>query len=134
MSQSTISRELSRNSPDSPSCDYRAGIAAAKAFLRRHRPPPRIKPSVWAEVVRLLVEMDWSPQQNSSRLLAEQGVRVSHESIYGYLILDKDNGGLLYKHLPCAGKRRKRMGTIYTGAGPNAASRPLARPPKWAAW
>ena len=67
--QSTICRELSRNSPASPSCGHRAELAEAKALLRRLRPPPRIKDSVWNEVERLLIERDWSPQQ-ISRLLA----------------------------------------------------------------
>ena len=46
--QSTISRELGRNGPESRSCGHRADLAAAKALLRHRRPPPRIKDSVWA--------------------------------------------------------------------------------------
>ena len=108
--QSTISRELGRNGPESRFCGHRADLAAVKALLRRRRPPPRIKDSVWNEVERLLIERDWSPQRISRRLLAEQGVRVSHESICGRLLQDKRNGGGLFRHPPCAGRRRKRMG------------------------
>ena len=108
--QSTISRELGRNGPESRFCGHRADLAAAKALLRRRRPPPRIKDPVWNEVERLLIERDWSPQRISRRLLAEQGVRVSHESICGRLLQDKRNGGGLFRHPPCAGRRRKRMG------------------------
>ena len=107
--QSTISRELGRNGPESRSCGHRADLAAAKELLRRRRPPPRIKDSVWNEVERLLIERDWSPQR-TSRLLVEQGVRVSHESICGRPLQDKRNGGGLFRHPPCAGRRRKRMG------------------------
>ena len=52
---------------------------------------------MWAEVESLLIERDWSPQRISRRLLAEQGVRVSHESIYGHLLQDKRNGGGLFR-------------------------------------
>ena len=54
--QSTISRELGRNGPESRFCGHRADLAAVKALLRRRRPPPRIKDSVWNEVERLLIE------------------------------------------------------------------------------
>ena len=110
VSQSTISRELGRNAPESAACGHHADSAQAKAVLRRHRPPPRIKPSVWREVGRLLLDGPLSPEQISARLLKEQGVRVSHEAIYGWLLQDKRAGGRLFTYLPCAGKRRKRMG------------------------
>lgn len=109
VSQSTVSRELSRNAPESKACGYHADSAQAKAVLRRRRPPPRIKPSVWGEAERLIKD-GLSPEQTSARLRMEQGVRISHEAIYAWLLRDKQAGGMLFAHLPCAGKRRKRMG------------------------
>ena len=46
VSQSTISRELSRNAPESAACGHHADSAQAKAVLRRIRPPQRVVPEV----------------------------------------------------------------------------------------
>lgn len=71
---------------------------------------PRFGGSMWTKV-ELLLQMDWSPQQISGRLMAEEGIRISHEHIYQYIYADKRAGGDLYRHLRCKKKRRKRYGS-----------------------
>jgi IS30 family transposase len=61
--------------------------------------------------VNELLKQDWSPEQISGRLQKEQGIRISHEWIYQQVLLDKQAGGTVYKHLRCQKKRRKRYGT-----------------------
>lgn len=59
------------------------------------------------EQVRKRLKLKHSPEQISLRLKSE-GVQVSHESIYRYVIEDKHQGSELYKHLRINGKRRYR--------------------------
>jgi IS30 family transposase len=103
--KSTISRELGRNNSGG---EYQAE-RAHRLTLKRKRAKirPRFGGSVWAQV-ELLLQMDWSPQQISGRLLREEGIHVSHEDIYQYIYADKRQGGDLHKHLRCQKKRRKR--------------------------
>ena len=56
------------------------------------------------------IKQDWSPEQISGRLFKEQGIPISHESIYLHIYQDKYQGGNLHKHLRCQKKRRKRYG------------------------
>jgi IS30 family transposase len=44
-------------------------------------------------------------------LKKEQGVRISHEWLYQYVLKDKQAGGNFYRHLRCQKQRRKRYGT-----------------------
>ena len=61
--------------------------------------------------VELLLREDWSPQQISRWLAQNEGLGVSHESIYKHVKEDKMSGGDLHTHLRCRKKRRKRYGT-----------------------
>jgi transposase, IS30 family len=105
--KSSISRELKRNRGER---GYRAQQAQALAVERRRKTVPRLTAEVWNSVERLL-QQDWSPEQISGRLKKEQGIRISHEWIYQHILVDKQAGGGLYKHLRCQKKRRKRYGT-----------------------
>ena len=105
--KSTISRELKRNRGLR---GYRPKQAQEKAVLRRYeKVKPRIAPGAW-NLVEALIQLDWSPEQISGRLFAEQGVSISHERIYLRIYQDKRQGGDLHKHLRCQKKRRKRYG------------------------
>lgn len=78
--------------------------------MRRYvKPRARIPFTTWV-LVETLLKQDWSPEQISSRLFQEQGLCVSHESIYLHIYQDKRQGGDLQKHLRCQKKRRKRYG------------------------
>jgi IS30 family transposase len=104
--KSTVSRELKRNRGQR---GYRPQQAHSRAQERRQKGRPRINTETWAVVERLL-RQDWSPEQISGRLKKEQGICISHEWIYQYVLTDKMAGGELYRHLRCQKKRRKRYG------------------------
>jgi IS30 family transposase len=104
--RSTIGRELRRNTGGR---GYRPRQAHARALARRPKAPPTILPKTWALVVKLL-RQDWSPEQISGRLKQEQGLCLSHEWIYQYVLKDRQAGGDLYRHLRCQKQRRKRYG------------------------
>ena len=104
--QSTISRELRRNS--GTRSIYGPQLAHSKALARRHaKVRTHIQPCTWQQVEALL-EKQWSPEQISGRLKLEQKPTVSHERIYQHIYEDQRGGGTLYKHLRCQKLRRKR--------------------------
>jgi len=105
--KSSISRELKRNRGQR---GYRPQQAQELAAARRQKSVPRITTKVW-KIVESLLQQDWSPEQISGRLKKEQGIRISHEWIYQHILVDKQAGGDLYKHLRCQKKHRKRYGT-----------------------
>ena len=107
VNKSSVSRELKRNCGQR---GYRPQQAQELAMKRRPKTVPRITSQVWTMVERLL-RQEWSPEQISGRLKKEQGLRISHEWIYQYVLEDKRAGGDLYKHLRCQKKRRKRYGS-----------------------
>ena len=106
VNKSSVSRELKRNSGKR---GYRPQQAQALALERRRTGQPRITSRTWATVARLL-RQEWSPEQISGRLKKEQGLGISHEWIYQYVLQDQWAGGELYRHLRCQKQRRKRYG------------------------
>jgi len=106
VNKSSVSRELKRNSGKR---GYRPQQAQALALERRFKGQHRITARTWATVARLL-RQEWSPEQISGRLKKEQGLGISHEWIYQYVLQDKWAGGELYRHLRCQKRRRKRYG------------------------
>jgi IS30 family transposase len=106
--KATISRELRRNIGLR---GYRPKQAHSLSLERRQeKAQPRILTEEWSLVERLLCE-EWSPEQINLWLMAEGGIRISHEWIYQYVLQDKSNGGSLYRHLRCQKQRRKRYGS-----------------------
>lgn len=103
-SQSTISKELSRNRGQK---GYRAVQAHRFAELRKVLKPSRPKVVVGEvkEEVELRLRRKHSPEQISGALKLI-GLRVSAESIYRHVIEDSKNGGDLRSHLRINGKRR----------------------------
>jgi IS30 family transposase len=105
--KSTISRELERN------CGlrgYRPKQAHHKALCRRNHSHYRILPETWDQIETKL-RLDWSPEQVSGWLSKYHAIQVSHEWIYQHILMDKQVGGELYRHLRCQKKRRKRYGS-----------------------
>ena len=82
------------------------------------------------ELVGQLLKQDHSPEQISGYLLGKGQLRISHETIYRYLLADKKRGGNLFKWLRCRGRkqRRKRDGA-YDRRGRLAGKRPPAERP-----
>jgi IS30 family transposase len=105
-SQSTISKELSRNRGAK---GYRNVQAERMARERQDAKTPRSKVVSGAtlELVEERLRSKHSPDQ-ISRKLGLEGIQVSHESIYRHVSLDKKNGGELWRELRINGKRRYR--------------------------
>ena len=106
--KSTISRELSRNRGKKGYRPKQAHHFAKKRTATKTY--CRISQHHW-DIVNLLLERDWSPEQISKRLAYEQNISISHEWIYQHIYADKRSGGSLYQHLRCQKKRRKRYGS-----------------------
>lgn len=101
-SRSTISRELARNSGRR---GYRPKQAHAKSVERRAVNAHRVDDSVWQFAQEKLLEQ-WSPEQISGH------VAISPETVYQRVYADKWTGGMLWKHLRCQKKRKKRYGKM----------------------
>lgn len=112
VSNSTITRELQRNS--SKRGIYKWEIAQKQAEKRSKRTPGNraISKAIWSSVKHYLVDEQWSPEQISG-YLAKDDIKISHETIYAWIREDKRNRGTLYKHLRHRLKHRKK----YVGAG-----------------
>ena len=105
--KSTISRELRRNAGLK---GYRPKQAHQTCIERRYsKAKPRVPEITW-QLVESLLRQDWSPEQISNWLAKSSNLTVSHEWIYQYILADKYSGGILYKHLRCQKKRKKRYG------------------------
>jgi transposase, IS30 family len=105
--KSTVSRELERN------CGlrgYRPKQAHHKALCRRNHGLFHILPETW-DLIETKLRLDWSPEQISGWLQRFYAIQISHEWIYQHILVDKQAGGELYRHLRCQKKRRKRYGS-----------------------
>lgn len=121
-SPSTISRELQRNKGGRGWRPRQAHQKATERLVSRGASNvKRIDDSAWQYAQKHLQEDQWSPQQISGRLIQEGMASISHETIYKYILTDKEFGGLLYSHLRCKKKRKKRYGSARSkrGAIPN---------------
>ena len=126
---STIGRELRRNERSGGA--YVAFVAEQMCRARRSRSRRnrRVRPEDWALVVAHLEEQ-WSPEQIAGRLGQMGELRISHETIYRYIWDDRRRGGLLYRHLRGAQKKRRKRYRRYDSRGRLAGKRMIsARPP-----
>lgn len=105
-SQSAVSQELKRNQGKK---GYRPGQAQKKATERKKAKGsrPRLVNGILKEKIDERLKLKHSPEQISGALRLE-GIEVSHETIYKYIVEDKAEGGELYKNLRINGKRRYR--------------------------
>jgi IS30 family transposase len=115
VSPSTISREIKRNSGQR---GYRIKQADSDARTRRSQASQTPKKMTNGFVVHLdaMLRNDWSPEQISGRL-ANEGVLVSHETIYRHIWANKRAGGKLYTHLRHRGKRYNKRTAKNAGRG-----------------
>jgi transposase, IS30 family len=102
VSQSSVSRELSRNTGQK---GYRHKQAQEKARQRRSEAarPTKMTPGMLA-VIESKLRIEWSPEQIAGWLWKDQEQLISHESIYLHIWRDKQAGGDLYTHLRQQGK------------------------------
>ena len=117
-SASTISRELRRNRGKR---GWRPRQACNKAALRLSERgknnAPKIDETVWDYALDKITSEQWSPEQIAGRAKKEKKPPISHESIYQRILADKKSGGILYTHLRCKKKRKKRYGANDSGRG-----------------
>ena len=122
VNQSTVSRELSRNTGKN---GYRYKQAQALAANRRKS---ACKPTkMTADMIKLIeskLRIEWSPEQISGWLLTEQRKLISHETIYLHIWSDKRKGGDLYTYLRRKGKKydKRRNGKSTRGTIPDRVS------------
>lgn len=110
---STISREIKRNATTAPHLErpfYAPSKAQEHANGRRRR-SRRVKhhgPEVYAHIEALLAQAQWSPEQISSQLPMQLGIRLSHMTIYRHVRRDQRRGGTMFRFLRHGGKRRRK--------------------------
>lgn len=98
VNESTVYRELKRNSSDK---HHVYNWAKADVFTKDRR--ERVKrrrtftPEIRKRVVTLLQTEQWSPKQISGSLKLNEGISISHESIYRLIREDRGAGGVLYQ-------------------------------------
>ena len=128
--RSTIYREVNRNSCWIIDGSYRP-IKAQRRTRARRRRSRRNQHFTEKDytIVRQLLRKQWSPEQITGHL-KRQGLRCfSHETIYRYIWRDKKKGGLLWKQLRCANKRRRKRYKAYDSRGRLADKRNIADRP-----
>lgn len=125
---STIGRELRRNERSGGA--YVAFVAdqMCRARRSRSRRNRRFGPEEWGLVVARLQEQ-WSPEQIAGRLGRTGALRISHETIYRYIWEDRRRGGLLYRHLRGAQKKRRKRYGRYDSRGRLAGKRLISERP-----
>jgi len=102
--QSTISRELSRNTGQR---GYRIKQAQQLAEQRKLTASKASKMTTsLIEFIDLKLKNKWSPEQISGWLHENDSRHISHETIYQHVWSDKKSGGNLFKNL-------RRKGKIY---------------------
>lgn len=103
VNQSTISRELSRNSGDR---GYRYQQAQRKSRERRQLVcrVTKMTPAL-IDLIERKLALEWSPEQIAGWLSVERGQKISHESIYLHIWRNKQSGGDLYTSLRRQGKK-----------------------------
>jgi IS30 family transposase len=110
-SPSTVCREIWRNATKYDGA-YRHCRAQeyTNGRRRRCRRGPKLDPRQYT-IVRHYLRKKWSPKQIVGTLRPQGLVSMCHESIYRYIVRDRQTGGGLWKHLRLKMKlRRKRYG------------------------
>lgn len=115
-SQSTISREITRNTGLR---GYRHQQADRKAKQRHKNKSKAIKlTGEFKFIIGACLRCDWSPEQIAGRFKSMGLISLHHETIYQFILTDKRDGGHLYTHLRHQNKTyRKRYGSAHNRTG-----------------
>lgn len=117
-STATLSREIRRNQGDRGWRPRQAQIKSGERLAARGSGNvKRVSAAVWEYAKAHLENDQWSPEQIAGRLELEGLESISHETIYQRVLEDKAAGGLLYMHLRCKKKRKKRYGSARSSRG-----------------
>ena len=119
--RSTIHREISRNSGLKGYRPKQAELIASQRATNS-RNGPIIKENIWQTTLNFLSQ-NYSPEQIASQ------IRISHETIYRRIYLDRSHGGELYHYLRCQKKRRKRYASGRDRRGQIMGRRPISERP-----
>jgi len=115
-SQSTISREVARNRGNRGYRHQQANRLAQGRHVTKFKSIKLTK-----EITSILdkyIRDDWSPEQIAGRLKMDNIVDLHHETIYQYILTDKQSDGDLYTHLRHQNKTyRKRYGSAHSRSG-----------------
>jgi len=109
VSQSSISRELSRNTGIKGYRHKQAQQTAAerrRATIKAHKMTEEL-----IDKIEHYLYQDWSPEQISGWLLFTEDIEISHERIYQHIWENKKSGGDLHAHLRRQGKKYQRRGS-----------------------
>ena len=115
ISQSTISREIKRNSSEGT---YKPELAEQFSF-HRHKTKTKSK-KLTRKVMNYIkdkLKLDWSPEQISGVMKKDKIPSVSHETIYKYIYINKHHGGKLYLKLRHKNKKYHKRGNEYNSRG-----------------
>lgn len=114
--RSTIAREVKRNRSHK---GYYHARDAHEACLLRHLFKRKAE-KMTGKTVRLTrdyLKLDLSPEQISAVLNDYHGIKLSHETIYRFVIADKVAGGSLFQHLRHRFKKNKKRYGSQDGRG-----------------
>jgi len=127
--RSTIGRELKRNRTRYDGA-YRPLKANEYTNGRRSRSRRnRQFGPVQFQLVEGLLRRQWSPEQVSGYLRRERLLEISYETIYLHVWRDKAEGGLLWKHLRCSLKHRRKRYRTYDSRGRLAGKKLISERP-----
>ena len=127
--RSTIYREIERNRRKDGGYRWHTAGEKARGRRSRSRRNQRFTAADW-ELVETWLREDFSPEQVSGWLRRFRLLRISHETIYRHIWVDKRRGGTLHRHLRCAHKKRRKRYGRYDSRGRLAGKRPISeRPP-----
>jgi len=126
---SSIGRELKRNRCRLDGA-YRPEKASERTNGRRSRSRRNGRFGKHElQAVELLLREDFSPEQAAGYLSEHGLLQISHETIYLHIWRDKESGGLLWKHLRCSPKRRRKRYGKYDSRGRLAGKKLIAQRP-----
>jgi len=127
---STISREVRRNCYPTDGA-YRALHANGRANARRRnsRRNSHYSTEQWREIEELL-RKHWSPEQIAGSLKATSQLKISHETIYRWIWMDRAMGGTLWMHLRGTRKKRRKRYSKNDSRGRLAGKRSIEERPK----
>ena len=121
--KATISREIARNSGLRGYRPRQASLLAEERACNS-RNARKIDQADWLSAVRHL-KRQLSPEQIAAEL------PISHETLYRHIYADKALGGVLWRHLRCQKKRRKRYGGGRSRRGQIIDRRSISERPAW---
>ena len=108
-SHTPVLREISRNTGGS-GCRYKQAHVFAGQRHGTKNKATKLNDSI-KKLIAKYIKLDWSPEQVCGRLNKDNVISLHHETVYRYILKNKQHNGKLYKHLRHQGKAyRKRYG------------------------